>query len=81
MTHDADHPADGGSLSAGRGYGATLSAPTEADIERARITDYARWLETHRGVAPGGGSPGRGSPGRGYAGLWQWSVIDRKSVV
>jgi len=76
MTREADHPADGGSLSAGRGYGATLSAPTEADIERARITDYARWLETHRGVAPGGGSPGRGSPGRGYAGLWQWSVTE-----
>ncbi len=66
MTREADHPADGGSLSAGRGYGATLSEPTEADIERARITDYARWLETHRGVAAG----------RGYAGLWQWSVTE-----
>ena len=66
MTREPDEPAAVGSLSAGRGYGATLSAPTEADVERARITDYARWLETSRGAATGGG----------YAGLWQWSVTE-----
>jgi len=51
-------------LPAGRGYGAILSTPTEADIDRAKITDYARWLAANRGV----------STGEGYGGLWQWSV-------
>ncbi len=51
---------------AGRGYGATLSEPTDTDIERARITDYARWLGRSRGVRTGDG----------YAGLWRWSVSE-----
>ena len=49
---------------AGRGYGAILSTPTQADVERARVTDYARWLAANRGV----------STGEGYGGLWRWSV-------
>jgi acetoacetyl-CoA synthetase len=51
-------------LPAGRGYGATLSTPTAADIERARITDYARWLAARGGVRTDGS----------YLPLWQWSV-------
>jgi acetoacetyl-CoA synthetase len=63
---EADLGAGGGNLGAGRGYGATLSTPTEADVEQARITDYARWLGDARGVRVDGG----------YASLWQWSVTE-----
>jgi acetoacetyl-CoA synthetase len=49
---------------AGRGYGAILSTPTQATIDRARITHYARWLSDQAGVSTEGS----------YAGLWQWSV-------
>jgi acetoacetyl-CoA synthetase len=59
MEHDQD-------LSAGRGYGATLASPTEADIELARITAYSRWLADNRGVRTDGS----------YRALWQWSVQD-----
>ena len=39
------HPAEQDQeLPGGRGYGALLATPTQADIEQARITDYARWL-------------------------------------
>jgi len=55
-----------GDLSAGRGYGAILSTPTQADIERARITDYGRWLSARMGVSNDGG----------YRALWEWSVAD-----
>ncbi len=48
---------------AGRGYGATLSTPSPQVIERARITDYARWLAEHRQVQTAG-----------YPQLWAWSV-------
>ncbi|HEX5189270.1 MAG TPA: acetoacetate--CoA ligase [Streptosporangiaceae bacterium] len=53
-------------LPAGRGYGAVLATPTRADIERSRITDYARWLADQRGVALGAG----------YHDLWRWSVSE-----
>jgi acetoacetyl-CoA synthetase len=53
-------------LPAGRGYGAILSTPTQADVERARITDYARWLSPRAGVSTDGG----------YRALWRWSVAD-----
>ena len=56
--------ADDQDLPAGRGYGAILSVPTAADIERARITDFARWLAASRGVRTDGS----------YLPLWQWSV-------
>ena len=53
-------------LPGGRGYGALLATPTQADIEQARITDFARWLAEHHGegsvLAPG------------YHDLWRWSV-------
>jgi len=59
MTDDQDLPA-------GRGYGVILSTPTGADIERARITDYARWLAARGGVRTDGS----------YLPLWQWSVAE-----
>jgi acetoacetyl-CoA synthetase len=49
---------------AGRGYGATLSTPSHEAIERARVTDFARWLAAERGVPSAGD----------YTKLWQWSV-------
>src|SRR5271166_4493654 len=49
---------------AGRGYGAILSTPSQATIDQARITGYARWLADQAGVGTDGS----------YAGLWQWSV-------
>ncbi|HEX9065294.1 MAG TPA: acetoacetate--CoA ligase, partial [Streptosporangiaceae bacterium] len=49
---------------AGRGYGVTLSVPTQADIDQAKITDYARYVREHQDVSlPGGYQP-----------LWRWSV-------
>jgi len=63
---EADLSAGSGNAAAGRGYGATLSTPTEADVEQARITDYARWLDDTRGVGTEGG----------YASLWRWSVTE-----
>ena len=48
----------------GRGYGAVLSTPTPETVERARITDYARWLSSTLGVSVGGD----------YTSLWTWSV-------
>jgi len=49
---------------AGRGYGALLSTPTKESIDRARITDFERWLADHRSVRADGD----------YAELWKWSV-------
>jgi len=43
-----------------------LSTPTTADVEQARITDYARWLRDTRGVRADGS----------YASLWRWSVAE-----
>jgi acetoacetyl-CoA synthetase len=48
---------------AGRGYGAIIAVPSADAIERARITDYIRWLGDHRGVRADG-----------YDQLWRWSV-------
>jgi acetoacetyl-CoA synthetase len=50
---------------AGRDYGETLWAPDAAFVDRARMTDYARWLTARHGLAAGG-----------YDELWQWSVAD-----
>ncbi len=44
----------------------TLWQPSAARIERARITEFARWLEAERGL----------SPFSGYQELWQFSVED-----
>jgi acetoacetyl-CoA synthetase len=49
---------------AGRGYGALLSTPSPEAVERARITDYARWLSSQRG----------GPATSDYTTLWRWSV-------
>jgi acetoacetyl-CoA synthetase len=49
---------------AGPGYGELLATPSPEAVERARITDYARWLsDSDRGPAAGD-----------YTALWQWSV-------
>jgi acetoacetyl-CoA synthetase len=48
---------------AGRGYGALLATPSAEAVERARITDYARWLNDHGGPAASD-----------YTALWHWSV-------
>ncbi len=48
---------------AGRGYGAILQVPSPDAIERARISDYARWIGDHSGVVVDG-----------YDQLWRWSV-------
>ena len=62
---DARAPVDA-ELPAGRGYGTVLATPTLADIEQARITDYARWLTDQRGV----------DAGTSYHELWRWSVSE-----
>ena len=42
-----------------------LWTPSHAQIERATLTRYQRWLEQTHGLQLDG-----------YAGLWQWSVDD-----
>ncbi len=58
--------ADDQDLPAGRGYGAILATPTDADVERARISDYARWLAARGGALTDGS----------YLPLWRWSVTE-----
>ena len=76
------HPAYDQELPAGRGYGTLLATPTRTDIERARITDYARWLTDGRAVEAGGtatpGGSGGSSPrtSSSYHDLWCWSVFE-----
>jgi acetoacetyl-CoA synthetase len=53
-------------LPAGRGYGALLATPTQADIEQSRISGFARWLAGRHEV-PAGTS---------YHDLWRWSVTE-----
>jgi acetoacetyl-CoA synthetase len=67
----------------GSGYGDVLWRPSPGLVERARITDYRRWL-AERGVSVGGAARGAGAGGPAVAGdspaardyhrLWQWSV-------
>jgi acetoacetyl-CoA synthetase len=54
---------------AGRGYGAILQEPSAEAIERARITDYIRWLGDHSLLGDHGGVRADG-----YDQLWRWSV-------
>ena len=49
---------------AGRGYGAILATPTQADIDQARITDFTRFSRQHHSVSEVGQ----------YQPLWRWSV-------
>jgi acetoacetyl-CoA synthetase len=62
----------------GRDYGQVLWEPSAEVIQRARISDYRRWLAA-RGMGPGDADPGGGgslaaSAARDYHDLWQWSV-------
>ncbi|HEV2371834.1 MAG TPA: acetoacetate--CoA ligase [Streptosporangiaceae bacterium] len=49
----------------GADYGTVLWEPSGEVVQRARITQYQRWL-SDRGLYPSGAS--------GYRGLWEWSV-------
>ena len=51
----------------GEGYGEVLWEPSAGQIERARISDYRRWLAAGRGVS---------LPGTDYRPLWEWSVSE-----
>src|SRR5262252_9248774 len=57
--------------SLGRDYGEVLWQPGPAEVERARITGYRRWLTSDRGVA----LPGDNGTG-GYRELHAWSVAE-----
>ena len=70
-----DNDAAAGAGLLGSGYGDVLWEPSAEVIERARITDYRRWLAARGGSA--GGPAERGAAGaaaRDYGRLWQWSV-------
>ena len=61
----------------GRDYGATLWEPSPDVIERARITQFCRWLARERGLPladPAGPANAAGPAQRAYHDLWQWSV-------
>jgi acetoacetyl-CoA synthetase len=45
--------------------GEPIWRPTDAEVERAELTAYARWLAAERGVETSG-----------YRELWRWSVAD-----
>jgi len=63
----------------GRDYGQVLWEPSAEVIQRARISDYRRWLAA-RGIEPGsvdlrgGGASPSAAAARDYHDLWQWSV-------
>jgi len=57
--------------SLGHDYGEVLWQPGPAEVERARITGYRRWLASDRGVA----LPGDNGAG-GYRELHAWSVAE-----
>ena len=66
----------------GSGYGATLWEPSADVIERARITDFCRWLVRERGLPladPAGPADQADLGGRArrvYEELWRWSVTE-----
>ncbi len=78
-----DNEALAGTGLPGSGYGDVLWEPSPELVERARVTDYRRWL-AERGVSAGGAARGAGAGGpaaaedspaaRDYHRLWQWSV-------
>jgi acetoacetyl-CoA synthetase len=72
-THDPTDDAAplGGGL--GRDYGQVLWRPSAAQIERARITGFRRWLSSERGLELPG-DPGDGPAA--YRALWEWSVTE-----
>src|SRR5215469_3643512 len=75
-------PTDNDVGTLGRDYGEVLWRPGPELIERARITDYRRWLACDRGVALGSASSGptapphRGPESTAYQELWDWSVAE-----
>src|SRR5215471_13100367 len=75
-------PTDNDVGTLGRDYGEVLWRPGRELIERARITDYRRWLACDRGVALGSASsdptapPHRGPESTAYQELWDWSVAE-----
>jgi acetoacetyl-CoA synthetase len=56
------------SVTLGRDYGEVLWQPGPEQIERARITDYRRWLASERKLAIAADG--------GYRELWRWSVTE-----
>jgi acetoacetyl-CoA synthetase len=74
LGHMPDNDAAAGAGPLGSGYGDVLWEPSPEVIERARVTDYRRWLAA-RGVTVGGPA-GRGASAgaRDYHQLWRWSV-------
>jgi acetoacetyl-CoA synthetase len=69
MRTDNEVGPGGGAL--GRDYGEVLWQPGPEHIERARITDYRRWLTGERGVILPGGAESAA-----YQELWDWSVAE-----
>src|SRR5437667_6343568 len=64
-----DNEALAGTGRPGSGYGDVLWEPSPELVERARVTDYRRWL-AERGVGTGD----QAAAAREYHRLWQWSV-------
>src|SRR5215472_15070913 len=84
-------PTDNDVGTLGRDYGEVLWRPGPEIIERARITDYRRWLASDRGVTFHSASsdpatprsagsdpatPPHGPESTAYRELWQWSVAE-----
>jgi acetoacetyl-CoA synthetase len=79
MPSDNDVGPGNGAL--GRDYGEVLWQPGPDLIERARITDYRRWLAAERGVtfrsaSPDPTTPPKGAESAAYRELWDWSVAE-----
>jgi len=80
----------GAAAPAGPDYGALLWQPDEASVASARITGYARWLASERGLELAGydaasydaagydaaGYDAAGYDAAGYDALWRWSVTE-----
>jgi acetoacetyl-CoA synthetase len=62
----------------GDGYGEVLWQPGAEAIQRARLSDYRRWLAGRGLAGTGTGAAGEAASAaaaaRGYRDLWQWSV-------
>ena len=82
-----DNEALAGTGLPGNGYGDVLWVPSPEVVERARVTDYRRWLAARgvsvgepaaRGASAGGPAVAGDGPAapaaRDYHRLWQWSV-------
>jgi len=87
----SDNDVGPGNEMLGRDYGEVLWQPGQDLIERARITDYRRWLASERGVRLRSASsdpttprpassdpttPPHGAESAAYRELWDWSVAE-----